>query len=72
MPSMFDKFKDAATAAAKGAADSLFAPAAAPATVAAAQSAAAPVGIDSPTPGLPSWALPAAGGGLLLLLLLKK
>ena len=71
MASLFDTFKEAAKAAAKGAADSVFAPkAATPAQ--AAQTAAIPSGIDTPTEsGLPSWALPAAAGVVLLLVLRK-
>jgi len=65
MASMMDTFKEAAKSAAKGAADTLFAPKeASPAVVPAASS-----GIFTPTAsGLPSWALPAAAVAAVVLL----
>lgn len=74
MAGLFDTFKEAAKAAAKGAADSVFAPKPAAAQVAqTAAISAIPSGIDTPTEsGLPSWALPAAAAGVVLLLVLRK
>lgn len=69
MASMLDTFKEAAKSAAKGAADTLFAPKAAAAPQVVTVQAPASSGIYTPTSsGLPSWALPAAAVAALVLL----
>ena len=76
MASLMETLKEAGKAAAKGAADSVFAPKTAASIVQAAASSAseapAPSGIDTPTPSaLPSWALP-VGAGLVVLFLVSR
>ena len=78
MASLLDTLKEAGKAAAKGAADSVFAPKTAASLVLAAASASSspdvptPSGIDTPTPSaLPSWALP-VGAGLVVLFLVSR
>ena len=73
MASMFDRFSEAAKSAAKGAADTLFAPkggATTPTVIVQTQQPSA--GIFTPTDSgssrLPAWLLPAAAVGALLLL----
>jgi len=77
MASLMETLKEAGKAAAKGAADSVFAPKTAAALVQAAASSSTsdvptPSGIDTPTPSaLPSWALP-VGAGLVVLFLVSR
>ena len=72
MASLMETLKEAGKAAAKGAADSVFAPKTAAALVQAAASSSTPSGIDTPTPSaLPSWALP-VGAGIVVLFLVSR
>ena len=69
MASMFDTFKEAAKSAAKGAADTIFAPKPAAVQVVQVPAASTANGIYTPTKsGLPFWALPAAAVAAFVLL----
>lgn len=69
MASMFDTFKEASKSAAKGAADTIFAPKASAAPQVIQVPASSSSGIYTPTSsGLPSWALPAAAVAAFVLL----